>query len=74
MKPEELENLVVEIHTAIVGSIDGSCKGFHERISILETFKKNFEKWTRFLIGGIFTNIGLFVIQLLVFYFTVVKK
>ena len=62
---EQVDRLMLkDIHTAIVGSVDGK-KGINERLRVLEAFKDTFHKWLNVVIGIALTNVGMLIYQLI---------
>lgn len=57
MEDCELEKMVREIHTVIVGSIDGKL-GMLERMRVLETFVEGIKNTKKLMIGWIVANIS----------------
>lgn len=68
MEDKDTQKLLMEIHTAIVGSIDGKQKGVYERLNILEHFKDSFQKWMGVVVGTAVTNVGVLITQLILIY------
>jgi hypothetical protein len=67
MTDNETKKMVQEIHTVIVGSIDGK-PGLLERIRNLENFKTKLVSIVRTSIGLIITNLVTIIILILKLY------
>lgn len=61
MENKEMERLIREIHTALLGSIEGNKPGLMERVRILECFHKAFNKAFIFIVSLACTNIAAII-------------